>query len=557
MCDEVSPCHKSGVQRNMNKNQHDMSGVVDLMRPQTTGSERKSHPIYVDLLPPCNEACPAGENIQSWLAHAQAGDYYEAWLELTKNNPFPAIHGRVCYHPCETACNRVELNSSVSIHAVERFLGDKALEENWQFQKNIPNSGKRVMVIGAGPSGLSAAYHLAMLGHTVEIFEAGPVSGGMLHFGIPAYRLPRDILQKEVDRLITLGIKINLNHKITDVLNDQKAGNFDAVYLAIGAQAGSNINIPARDSAKILDAVDVLKKAGVGEKPLLGRKVVIYGGGNTAMDSARTAKRLGADDAIIVYRRDQNHMPAHQFEVEEALEEGVKIKWLSTIKNMDGTNITIEKVVLNDEGKPVPTGEFETLSADSLILAVGQTTETDFLRSVDGVEFKKDGTVIVDTHMQTGHAGIFAGGDMVPADRTVTTAVGHGKKAAHYVNAWLRDTLYQPAAKHRVIHYQGMNLPIYSDATKSEQEELSLSNRDNFNEVIEGLTERQAQYEAKRCLSCGNCYECDNCYAACPEGAIKKLGVGLGYSVDLDKCTGCAACYEQCPCHAIDMQSEI
>lgn len=540
----------------MEKETHDMSGIIDLMRPQTTGSTRKSHPIYVDLLPPCNEACPAGENIQAWLDHAQAENYYDAWVELTKNNPFPAIHGRVCYHPCETACNRSEINTPVSIHAVERFLGDKALEENWQFVRKTEPTGKRVMIIGAGPSGLSAAYHLAMSGHEVEIFEAGPVSGGMLHFGIPAYRLPRDILKKEVDRLLKLGIKIHLNHQITDVLSEQKNGHFDAVYLAIGAQAGSHINIPARESAKILDAVDLLRKTGVGEKPLLGRRVVIYGGGNTAMDSARTAKRLGADDAIIVYRRDQSHMPAHQFEVEEALEEGVKIKWLSTIKNMDGTDITIEKVKLDENGRPVPTGEFETLTADSLVLAVGQTTQTEFLHSIEGIKFKDDGTVIVNEFMQTGYPSIFAGGDMIPANRTVTTAVGHGKKAARYIDAWLRDITYNKPQKNRVVHYKEMNLPIYSDAIKTEQEELPLDDRTDFTEILEGLSEQQANYEAKRCLSCGNCYECDNCYAACPSDAITKLGVGYGYQVDLEKCTGCAACYEQCPCHAIDMKEE-
>ncbi|MCT6880143.1 MAG: NAD(P)-binding protein [Commensalibacter sp.] len=540
----------------MTKIQDDMSGLVDLMRPQTTGAIRKSHPIYVDLLPPCNHACPAGENIQAWLDHAQAGNYYEAWVELTKNNPFPAIHGRVCYHPCEDSCNRGELNTPVSIHAVERFLGDKALEENWQFPKAEPTN-KRVMIIGAGPSGLSAAYHLALLGHEVEIYEAGPVSGGMLHFGIPAYRLPRDILQKEVDRLLTMGVKIHLNHKVDDVIAEQKAGKFDAVYLAIGAQAGSHIDIPARESAKILDAVDLLRKTGTGEKPLLGRKVVIYGGGNTAMDSARTAKRLGANDAIIVYRRDQAHMPAHQFEMEEALEEGVKIKWLSTIKNMDGTDITIEKVKLDDNGRPVPTGKFETLTADSLVLAVGQTTQTEFLQKVDGIEFKKDGTVIVDRNMQTGHPSIFAGGDMIPAERTVTTAVGHGKKAARHIDAWLKGTTYQEPAKHGIVHFEAMNLPIYSNAIKTEQHHLPVDKRTDFSEVLEGLNESEARYEAKRCLSCGNCYECDNCYAACPEDAIKKLGIGKGYDVDLNKCTGCAVCYEQCPCHAIEMQAEV
>ena len=542
----------------MNITQKDMSGAVDLMRPQTTGAIRKSHPVYVNLLPPCNSACPAGENIQEWLALAQDGEYKEAWLALTKNNPFPAIHGRVCYHPCENACNRGETNTPVSIHAVERFLGDSALENGWKLEAGKPASGKKIMVVGAGPSGLSAAYHLTRLGHQVEIFEAGPVSGGMLHFGIPAYRLPRDILQKEIDRLVDMGVKIHLNHKVEDVLKEQKAGGFDAVYLAIGAQAGSHIDIPAKDSARILNAVDVLKQTGVGEKPLLGRRVVIYGGGNTAMDSARTARRLGAYDATIVYRRDRSRMPAHHFEVEEAISEGVQIKWLSTIKEMASEEITIEKMELNADGVPVPTGEYETLAADSLILAVGQTTETGFLKQVPGLEFKKDGTVIVDDNMRTGHDGIFAGGDMTPADRTVTTAVGHGKKAARHIDAWLNGTTYQKAPTNRVVYYKELNLPIFADAQKSEQAELPVGQRvEDFKEVLQGLTEREAKREAQRCFSCGNCYECDNCYAACPVGAISKLGKGLGYKVDLNLCTGCAACYEQCPCHAIDMQAEV
>lgn len=542
----------------MNITHKDMSGSVDLMKPQTTGSVRKSHPVYVNLLPPCNNACPAGENIQEWLAFAQNGDYKDAWLALTKNNPFPAIHGRVCYHPCEDSCNRGDNNSPVSIHAVERFLGDTALAEGWTFAIEKPASGKKIMIVGAGPSGLSAAYHLACLGHQVEIFEAGSVAGGMLCFGIPAYRLPRDILQKEIDRLVDMGVKIHLNHKVEDLLAEQKAGGFDAVYLAIGAQAGSHIDIPAKDSAKILDAVDVLKQTGTGDKPLLGRRVVVYGGGNTAMDSARTAKRLGAYDATIVYRRDRSRMPAHSFEVDEAISEGVQIKWLSTIKEMDGEEIVIEKMELNAEGVPEPTGQFETLPADSLVLAVGQTTQTEFLKQIAGLEFKKDGTLIVDESMRTGHEGIFAGGDMIPCNRTVTTAVGHGKKAARNIDAWLQGTTYQKPQPNRVIKSQELNLPIYADAQKAEQIEVPVDQRINdFKEVLQGLTEHEAKREALRCFSCGNCYECDNCYAACPEGAITKVGSGLGYKVDLDLCTGCAACYEQCPCHAIDMQAEV
>ncbi len=536
---------------------HDMSQPVDLIKIQTAGSVRTGHPVYVDLLPPCNDACPAGENIQAWLALAQAGDYKEAWEELVKNNPFPAIHGRVCYHPCEDACNRGCLDSSVSIHSVERFLGDEAIAHNWQFAKPVRPTGKRIMIVGSGPSGLSAAYHLARLGHEVEIFEAGSVCGGMLHFGIPAYRLPRDILQKEIDRLSELGVKIHLNHKVTDLLAEKEAGNFDVTYLAIGAQAGSHIDIPARDSAKILDAVDLLKQTGTGEKPLLGRRVVVYGGGNTAMDSARTAKRLGAEDAMIVYRRDQKHMPAYHMEVEEALSEGVQIKWLSTITEITGQTITIEKVEIDDNGKLTPTGTFETLEADSLVLAVGQSTETGFLRDVEGLVFNKDGTLVVNENMQTGRVDVFAGGDMTPAERTVTIAVGHGKHAARHIDAWLNGKKYRHGGRHRVIGYEQMNLPIYSDALRAIQNELPVDERIGFEEVAQGLDEKTATHEAKRCLACGNCYECDNCYAACPEGAITKLGVGLGYQVNLALCTGCAACYEQCPCHAIDMKMEV
>ena len=536
---------------------HDISQPVDIRRPQTTGFIRTGHPIYVNLLPPCNDACPAGENIQAWLAHAQSGRYRKAWEELVKNNPFPAIHGRVCYHPCETACNRDCLDSSVSIHAVERFLGDMALEENWPFPAPIATAtGKRIMVIGAGPSGLSAAYHLKRLGHDVEIFEAGPVAGGMLHFGIPAYRLPRDVLLKEIERLLDMGVKLHLNHNVTDLLAEKEAGKFDIAYLAVGAQAASHIDIPARDSAHILDAVDLLKKTGTGEKPLLGRRVVVYGGGNTAMDSARTAKRLGAEDAIIVYRRDQKNMPAYQFEVEEALSEGVKIKWLSTIKEMAGQTITIEKVELDENNKLRPTGEFETLEADSLVLAVGQSTQTEFLKGIEGLTFNKDGTLIVNNNMQTGRPDIFAGGDMVPVDRTVTIATGHGKHAARHIDAWLRGEEYRHGQRHRVMGYEELHLPIYSDAMQVHQEEIPLDERTSFEEVTLGFSEKDAHFEAKRCLSCGNCYECDNCYAACPEKAITKLGKGLGYYVDLSLCTGCASCYEQCPCHAIDMKME-
>lgn len=541
----------------MTARQSDFTPAVDLVSQLGAGPGRARRPVYVDLLPPCNNACPAGENIQAWLALAQAGRYREAWLTLVRDNPLPAVHGRVCYHPCETSCNRRQLDSAVSIHAVERFLGDLATHEGWPLPIDAPPSGKRVLVVGAGPSGLSAAYHLARLGHVVEIRDAGPLPGGMMHFGIPAYRLPREELIKEVRRIETMGVALVLNHRVEDLLAEKEGGRFDAVFAAIGAHVSKHVDIPARDAARVLDAVSFLRDVGSGEQPRLGRRVVVYGGGNTAMDAARTAKRLGAEEALIIYHRDRAHMPAHAFEADEALEEGIKIKWLTSIKEIAGPTLTLEVMQLGPDGRPQPTGEFETLAADAVVLALGQQTDSGFLRKIQGMEFQADGTVMVAPNMMTGHPGIFAGGDMVPSERTVTAAVGHGKKAARHIDAWLRGVAYQSAPKHAIVSVEMLHLPIYSDADQTVQRMLPVAARTTgFGEVLAGLSEDKARYEAQRCLSCGNCFECDQCYAACPEQAIEKLGPGRRYRFRYDRCTGCAVCFDTCPCHAIDMIPE-
>jgi len=536
----------------------DMTPPADLLQHgKGTGPFRTRRPIYVDSLPPCNNACPAGENIQAWLSHVQAGRYERAWQVLMQDNPMPAVHGRVCYHPCESQCNRKEVDSSVSIHAVERFLGDLALREGWKVEMAAPPSGRSVLVVGGGPSGLSAAYHLARMGHTVEIHEAGPMAGGMMHFGIPAYRLPRHELEQEIKRIEAMGVSIRLNHKVEDVLAEKESGKFDAVFIAIGAHLSKRVDIPARDAGTILDAVSFLRKAASGEAPKLGRRVAIYGGGNTAMDAARTARRLGAEEALIIYRRDREHMPAHPFEADEAMEEGVKINWLRSIKAIDQTHIQVEVMQINAEGYPEPTGHFETLEADALILALGQETDTGFLHNVPGVEFKRDGTVLVDANMMTGHPGIFAGGDMVPSERTVTVAVGHGKKAARHIDAFLRGGQYAKPPKHDILGFEKLHIWYLTEAEQKSQHHLDPEDRRyGFDEVVKGLGEREVLYEAKRCFSCGNCFECDGCYGACPEQAIVKLGPGNRYRYDYERCTGCAVCYEQCPCHAIEMIPE-
>lgn len=333
---------------------------------------------------------------------------------------------------------------------------------------------------------------------------------------------------------------------------------FDAVFVAVGAHLAKRIDIPAHAAGKILDAVSVLKEMETGgEPPKLGRRVIVYGGGNTAMDVARTAKRLGVDESMIVYRRSRKEMPAHDFEATEAEDEGVLMHWLRTIKEVDGTSVTVEKMQIDENGRPQPTGEFETIEADTLILALGQDVDTSFLEKVEGVEIARDGVVTVNAQMMTGRAGLFAGGDMVPAERTVTVGVGHGKKAARNIDAWLRGKAYEPPLKPELAAFENINPWYYDDAPQSKQEQLDPVRRQTgFEEVLKGLTEDNALYEARRCLSCGNCFECDNCYGICPDNAVAKLGPGNRFEFNYDYCKGCGMCALECPCGAIKMVQE-
>ena len=521
-----------------------------------TGSWRDERPIYVHRLAPCNHACPAGENVQRWLYHAESGDYEAAWRELVRDNPLPAVMGRVCYHPCETSCNRATLDDAVGIHGVERFLGDEAIRCGWPLTVDGKPSGKSVLVVGAGPSGLSAAYQLTRRGHAVTIREAGPMAGGMMRFGIPQYRLPRDVLDAEVQRIVDLGVTLELNTRVTSILETMREGAFDAAFLAVGAHIAARAYIPAGEAAHILDAVTLLRSMEGEERPMLGRRVVVYGGGNTAMDAARTAKRLGASEAIVVYRRTRDRMPAHDFEVEEALEEGVMMKWLSTIKQADEGKLLLERMELDESGFPQPTGEIEELQADSLVLALGQEADLSLLDGVPGLEIE-DGVVQVGQNMMTGHEGIFAGGDMVPAERTVTVGVGHGARAAGNIDAWLRGTECARLPQPELASFEMLNVWYYSDAPKTVAPRLDLIRRQStFDEVTQGLDETNALFEARRCLSCGNCFGCDNCYGVCPDNAVLKVDAGDGYAFDLDYCKGCGICAQECPCGAIEMIPE-
>ncbi|HVC67902.1 MAG TPA: NAD(P)-binding protein [Acidimicrobiales bacterium] len=521
-----------------------------------TGSWRVERPVYVDRHPPCSGACPAGEDVRGWLYHAESGDYHEAWRLLVEANPLPAVMGRICFHPCETACNRGELDEAVGINSVERFLGDLARRERWPLPEPAPPTGSRVLVVGSGPAGLGAAYHLRRLGHGVHLVDGAPRAGGMMRYGIPAYRLPRDVLDDEIGRIVDLGVELELGRTVTDVRAERSAGSYDAVFLAVGAQLARRIEIPAGDSSRVLDALSLLHRVADDEPPRLGRHVVVYGGGDTAVDAARTARRLGATDAVIVYRRNRARMPAQSEELDAALAEGVTVRWLSTVDSFADGRMRVERMEADGDGMPRPTGEFDELDADSLVLALGQDTDLSLL-GADTALSAEDGVLTLTDAMMTSEPGIFAGGDATPSPRTATVAIGHGARAARGIDAYLSGRPLAEPVVGEPATFERLNTWYFSDAPRTRRPELERVRRQTtFDEVITGLTEENALFEARRCLSCGSCFSCDNCFAVCPDNAVLKLGGPDAYAFDYEYCKGCGICVHECPCGAIEMVPE-
>jgi 2-oxoacid:acceptor oxidoreductase delta subunit (pyruvate/2-ketoisovalerate family) len=520
-----------------------------------TGSWRTARPVYLDRLPPCNNQCPAGENIQSWLYLAEEGNYEQAWRKIMEENPFPAIMGRICYHTCESACNRGKVDLPVGINSVERFLGDQALKYGWTVAPGKP-TGKKVMVLGAGPSGLSAAYHLARLGHAVTVFEASPKAGGMIRYGIPKYRMPREKLNAEILRIKDMGVDIRLNTRITDVAQTMQDGGFAACFLAVGLQRGQMVDIPQQGELPILDAITVLRAVELEDPVALFGHVVVNGGGNTAIDVARSAIRLGAISVTVIVRRAREFMPAHPAEIKEGLEEGIQLLNLRQIIAIDGHTLTLETMVPGEGRSILRSGQTTTLEADVLVQSFGQTGDFSAFDQLPGLVVA-DGAVQVGTDMMTGAVGIFAGGDMIPWARNATAAIGLGKKAARNIDAFLRGVKYLPKPKAEIADLDKLNTWYYSDAPRTISPLLDLVRRTTgFAEVVGNLDEGNALFEARRCMSCGNCFECDNCYGVCPDNAVIKLGPGNRFRFNYDYCKGCGICVSECPCGAIKMVPE-
>jgi len=551
-----------------------------------TGTWRYLTPAYLNKLAPCNEACPAGEDVEAALVLSGQEDYLGAWEKITQENPLPRVCGRVCFHPCEGSCNRKEYDEPTAINALERFVGDTAYRAGKRFSPPAEKKKERVAVIGSGPAGLSCAYHLASMGYGVTLFEALPKLGGMLRYGIPAYRLPKDVLDQEIDQILALGVESKTNCQVGKDVPWEEMKKFDALFVAAGAWKSLPLRVPGEDSQGVMSGVNFLQKVNSGEKVDLGERVAVIGGGNTAMDAARSALRLGAK-ALVIYRRTKEEMPAWQEEISEAEEEKIEFIFLSSplkILTEHGKVRGIEclKNILGPPGKdgrreprPIENSNF-TIPVDSVISAIGEAPDLSFFPQ----ELQKSKAAIpIDETGATGLEKVFAGGDAVAQPRTVSFAIGSGKKAAMAIDATLRGKNTAEAirmarwgdkgslsmARYRsgggdgiaqeVVKFSELNTAYFPRQERKPKARLPLEERaKGFSEITGGLTKASALFEAKRCFNCGVCNLCDNCFFFCPDLAVSARPDKQGYEINYDYCKGCCICVEECPRGAISIE---
>lgn len=535
-------------------------------------------PVYKTKMPPCQNACPSGTDIRGFLTSVAQSQMFkreydesfeQAWRKIANTNPIPAIIGRVCPHFCETDCNRNAKDEAVSINQVERYLGDFAIEHNLKHEKIEDAKKEKIAVIGSGPAGLSCAFQLARRGYAVTIFEAAPKSGGMLRYGIPTYRLPEEIIDAEVAAIADLGVDIKYGTKVgKDVSYDGLKKDYDAVYIGIGAQIGWMTGVPGEEGEGVLNAVDFLGQVNDGvDVGVSGKKVLIVGGGFTAMDVARSSKRLGASEVTVVYRRTREEMPADDEEIEDAMAEGVNIEYLVAPVEVirDGGKVTglkVQKMELGepDESgrrRPVPVeGSEHVIDADMVVPAIGQGG------NFDGLEQFKDekGWITVDEATgMTSEEGAYAGGDITNRLGTVTEAIGLGRKAAEAIDLHMKGEEIPKAYPMKLVKSDQMALHYYAEKPREQKQHISVSEREgNFNEVTSTWSDETTIEETTRCMSCGLCFDCGNCYQFCSYNAVKKIPEGGQeggdrYKFALETCVGCAKCAEECPCAYIDM----
>ena len=500
-----------------------------------------------DVMPsgtaPCKAACPAHIPVQGYLKLAGEGRYTEALELIKKENPFPAVCGRICNKPCEAACSRASIDDAVAIDDVKKFIAEKDLDAKTRFVPKLLNQigrkyEEKIAVIGAGPAGLSCAYYLAVKGYPVTVYEKEKELGGMLTLGIPSFRLEKDVIKAEIKVLKDLGVKFKTGVEVgKDITLDKlRKDGFKAIYLAVGASKGAKVGCPGDDLDGVFTGIDFLREVNLGNKPAIGKAVAVIGGGNVAIDVARAAVRLGAK-TTIVYRRDRDAMPAADDEIEEAIEEGVKFKFLAAPAEITGegkaAELKVEIMELKD-GKPVGTGEFETMKVSAVISAIGQKID---LEGIEGINTGAKGTVLVDEYGRTNVEDVFAGGDLVTGPKFAIDAIAAGKEASISIHRYVHPGQTQDLGRdHRDykpldVATLGINAVGFDNAPRQKAAGAPAKEaQKSFKDLRGTLTEEQIKKEAARCLGCG-------CVV-----------------VDEDMCIGCGICTTKCKFDAIHLE---
>ena len=539
-----------------------------------TGNWRSIRPVYRDKLPPCNNACGTNEKIQGYLDLVKRGKYLDAYALIKEDMPFPSVTGRVCYHPCEQACNRGKYDEAISIRAVERFLGDLGQALTNDVVKAGKPNGKKVAIVGSGPAGHSAAYQLARLGYKVTILEKSPKPGGLNRGGIPVWVLPPDILDREIERLVQMGVEIKCNVEVgKDVSWDDLKKNYDACVLAVGLINSNSVRAEGEDKQGVIYGLPYLRDIGMGtSKVKLGPRVAVIGGGNTAIDCAREALRQGAVEVtMITVESNKEELPCVAEDLHDMMQEGVEILHSRAMTAVLG-NGKVEALQLHparfsgainaspiDIDRDSPADKF---SVDNVIIAVGQHASLNWLPA----EFKNErGNLKTDRFGRLGDTNFFAAGDVVQLGTgiqlMVVNAVGDGKRVAFNMDKVLRGEELQPRSipVDVIFDLNRMNMTYFPHFPRVQQEMLAPNSRKKTSqEVILGYSEEQAVEEAARCFSCGTCNACDNCYLVCPEPCIARPERSNGlYKILIDYCKGCRVCIEECPTGCLEGVPEL